>query len=402
MPRNSLALLAGSALLLLGVLVPWHIDSGYAAAPFVSDLATGRELLPRGGHKKSVTSLVFTPDGKTLYSGSADRSVREWNIKTGKYRIFRTEHANAVTSLVLSPDGKTIASRDPRGTVYLHDRKTGNLHFSFTGEPGDTSVDYGVASLVFTADGKRLIAGNRDGTNRVWDVATRKRLRDFRGNDGRGSDIALSPDGVTLAVVGRRSISLVDLREGKEIGSTRGRDFEFFFSAAFSPDGKILAATRMVVEPPRKGGHANTPHRGYQIVLFEVATRQEILVFGTPALVNTMIFEPDGRTVITGGGGGLRNRDESVRIWDVSVGKEIARRDGPRGGVESVALSLDGKTLASGGSDGTILLWKKTWPAQWQPAGSGPVEPRTATSRVGRPGQSRRRSGVPCGRAVAA
>ncbi len=230
-----------------------------------------------------------------------------------------------------------------------------------------------IRTLVFTPDGKRLIAGDQGVPNRVWAVPSWKPLRPLGENERSGGDIVLSPDGFTYAVHGNYTrrwlnfgegveILLVDMRTDQVVGKITGSDKDSFRTFAFSPDGKILAVFR--IERRQKG--SNPGPRGLQIVLFEVATLQEVLRFDTPAWISVMMFIPGGRTLITAGGRDGRT-NTTFRIWDISIGKEIAGRAGHTSEIESLALSPDGQTLASGSADGTILLWKKTWPPHWVP-----------------------------------
>ena len=66
-------------------------------------------------------------------------------------------------------------------------------------------------------------------------------------------------------------------------------------------------------------------------------------------------ISPDGKTLASAG------RSQSIRLWETATGKEAGvRRDGHSGGIVGLAFTPDGKTLASGSHDTTILLWDLT------------------------------------------
>ena len=71
------------------------------------------------GHNKDVNSVAFSPDGKTIASGSWDDTIKLWEVSTGKLIKTLTGHASLVNSVAFSPDGKTIASGSQDYTIKL-------------------------------------------------------------------------------------------------------------------------------------------------------------------------------------------------------------------------------------------------------------------------------------------
>lgn len=110
------------------------------------------------GHTNTVRSVVFSPDGKYICSGSYDNTVRLWNTETGETVRTLEGHTNWVTSVSFSPDGKYVCSGSYDKTVRQWNTETGELIRTLEGH-----MSY-VNSVAFSPDGKFLCSGSGDGT----------------------------------------------------------------------------------------------------------------------------------------------------------------------------------------------------------------------------------------------
>jgi hypothetical protein len=140
----------------------------------LSDAASGKQLrFFYASHSKHgwIGSVVFSPDGKTIASGSLDGVVKLWDVTSGKPTATFTGHSNAVGSLAFSPDGKTIASGSWDKSVKLWDAASGKLLTTFTGHTDQ------VRSVAFSPDGKTIASGSYDGSVKLWDAATGFHMR---------------------------------------------------------------------------------------------------------------------------------------------------------------------------------------------------------------------------------
>ena len=131
---------------------------------WIYDARTYQESTLLTGHTNSVWSLTFSPDGRTLASGSLDGTIRLWNVATGQSKQILTE--DIVTKVVFSPDGKTLASITGRweGTINLWEVVTGQHKKTLRGHTD------AINSIVFSPDGTTLVSGGMDETLRLWDV----------------------------------------------------------------------------------------------------------------------------------------------------------------------------------------------------------------------------------------
>lgn len=326
-------------------------------------------------HGDWIHSLAFTPDGKTLVSGTHEPFFRTWDATTGReIRRFKVE-GSCVDRLALSPDGRLVASSDHDGTLAVWDVVTGKQCFSrrFThsynapvawtpdgkiiaiaigqsvihllkATEGETLRQFEkgpeeqIEQLVFSPDGKLLLSSGVQKSACVWDVARGKFLRTLEGNRDFTFCLALSPDGKRVA--GRCTFCLWDVASGKKIRALPAWDVN---CAAFSPDGKSVAA----------GCH-------YLLRLMDPATGKMVREWRAHEdHVTALAFSRDGKVLASGGA------DKRIHLWDPATGTELRPASGHRGKVQKVVFAPDGRTVVSGSLDRTIRFWEWTTGREW-------------------------------------
>jgi WD40 repeat protein/beta-lactamase regulating signal transducer with metallopeptidase domain len=299
--------------------------------------------LTLSGDMNLLCSVAYSPDGKTIAVGDGAQNtagnVILWDVATRKVKATLEGHELAVHTVVFSPDGTLIASGSADGTIRVWDTATGSERYALTGLSG-------VTELVFSPDGKLLAAAGETNGVTLWEVETGTEAARLTDLAGPAQSVAFSPDGRLLATGGgvtdgaskaRGEVKLWDVASRTLVATLEGHTCGVL-AVAFSPDGETLASGGM----------------DQSVRLWNVSTHESRLVLnGLPNCVRALAFAPDGRTVAWSG----RN-DGLVSLHDTQTGAEVARLVGHSRVVLSIAFAPNGSGLATAGADKTIKFWE--------------------------------------------
>jgi WD40 repeat protein len=321
---------------LLGSAAPW--ESG----PRLWQVATGQEIGSCAENHAPVVQLRFSADGNSLRSLADDMVHLRWDVASGQEAIgFRHPYGLPLEGGTLSPHGDVLAAwgdREGNNTLRLHEVRTGKVLHTLGWFPGREDYRHAM-SLSFSPDG-HLVAFGATAWHKVliWDVASGKQQRVFLPLQGTIYAVAFAPDGKTLAAAtdaeGLPRLTLWDIASGKKrVSFARALAGEFL---AFSADGKVLAS----------GADAQP------IQVWDTMTGQELRSLTQEVSLSDLALSPDGKWLASVGA-----TDDKVHVWEVLTGQEVRSFAGRTSGVWSVSFAPDGRTLASGADDSTILLW---------------------------------------------
>jgi len=325
------------------------------------------------GHTNGISRLIAVDGGRKLISASLDRTIRIWDLST-------------------QPDGSETVVIDPQTRERNARSGSKEEKEAVLNAPGvevkllsESDVLEGhkewIKALGVSGNGQRLISGDDACFSIVWDLKTREQVASWHGYDRVWvTSAALSPDGelaFTAEYAGRRSsfdnpaaqarlwnasdgslhldllkVWTPDVKDEDRIdsygyGRTWGKLMKRgLVCADFSPDGKLLAAGQ--------GGETDT---GKVHLISVESGKIERTVSGHRYGVCDCKFSADGKYILSCG------RDTTVRICQVSDGKEVAALGESRGGqfkdwLHALAISPDGQWIAAADIGGYVQLWK--------------------------------------------
>ena len=287
--------------------------------------------------------------------------------------------------MAFSPDGKTLASNSLGNVGWAGHHSAVKLWDVATRRERMSLKEFGLESYwsaAFSPDGKVVAAVGPGTPVKLWDTAGGRELATF---NRRSRVVAFFPDGKVLVTLKSPSgstgngLELWDFTTGVEKAVLPTGPEEEILSVAVAPNGTHVAAgtsSRVVRlwswdgarwrEETPVGGHgwggavafsldSKTLAVGEDVLkLYEVGSGREKMMFrGHIGVIRGLALSPDGKVLASGG------VDRTLRTWDTATGKELTCRPNA-GPVLSVAFSPDGKTLAAGCSDSMITLWEAT------------------------------------------
>ncbi len=349
------------------------------------DLATTRSVATLQGHTGGHYSVAFHPNSAIVLTASADNTARLWRVPSGEQIAVLQGHTDKVYHAEFSPAGDYIVTASKDGTARVWETETGALATTLIGHTDE------VRHASFSPDGRNIITSSRDDTSILWDVDTGAKLGTYAGHRGDVTHAAFSPDGSRILTTGGSTARVWGVSLSGAL--TLAGHQEPVVDAVYSPDGTKIATSSGLYLAYGESS------RDSSIRLWDAGTGAPLgRLVGHEGYVEQLQFSPDGRLLLS------RGTDSSARIWDVermtqidsltggSVGvvrfspdashvavggrglavyeratgqwtrleghsRALDARGFPVAVMESLAFTEDGATLASGATDGSIILW---------------------------------------------
>lgn len=280
-------------------------------------------------HDNNVFSVVFSPDGKQLASGSEDKTMKLWNIEEEELLHTFEGHFSTINDIAFHPKGKYIYSAGdktiriwkPEG-AYINNLRGHRTY---------------IWSISTTSDGNKVATGSFEEDFYFWDMINTSLIKTFSGHKKSVLSVDISPDDNHIASGSLdETIKLWDIRSGNEIRTGYGHSGNIY-DIEFSPDGKYLV----------------TASGDNTLKLWDVLTFNQVRTFkGHKEAVMAVNFSPDGLHILSA------SYDKTIRLWEVHSGETVFVYNNPEDAVNTVRFSPDGKYFASGGNDNKAMVYE--------------------------------------------
>ncbi|MCA9267463.1 MAG: hypothetical protein KDA41_03285, partial [Planctomycetales bacterium] len=288
------------------------------------------------GNAAAVTATVVSPDGKLIYTGSADGAIRVFDAATDKVVRQLTGQVGAVTALAIDKANSVVAAGNETGEVRFW--KTADGAPLLAGDGGRLlGPPIVIRALAFHPSGKQLAAAGDDGAVRVWNLPTETKR--IAGGQLTDAVAAISPNRAKIAtagvVGGKPTIQIRDAASGNVLGNIVGHEGPIT-GVAFSADATKLVSTS-----------ADKTVRVWNLAAAGFPALGQF--DGHMAVTRAAVFSADASQVFSAGD------DKQIRQWTIADAMEVRALAGHSAAIHT--LKLVGATLISGAADNTMRTW---------------------------------------------
>ena len=267
----------------------------------ISILGPDNKVTELGKCVNEVRALCLSKEGKILYSGGWDSTIRMWSLSTNKEIGVLGKLSGYVRALVTSKDGHHIYSGSEDNAITKWNIDT-NMEEGVIGKHAA-----GVRTLVISEDGNTLYSGSSDNSIKYWDLTEQK-------NDGK------------------TKVGQIKIQKGTNLGTHDN--------------------TVNVLCISKKGDVLYSGGNDWTIKIWNLNTKKLIMVLGkNNAEITSLCLSRNNKLLYSGG------QDNCIRMWDLRSYREISMVGQHDKSVLSLCLSIDGETLYSGGYDNQLKVW---------------------------------------------
>ena len=305
--------------------------------PFVKYV---RNMHTLEGHAGAVRRIAFSNNGVMLATASSDASVKVWSVASGDQILDITSRFGYARALAFSPDDRYIAIGSSNGQIELIDVESQTIVAS-------ESIGPALHDVEFAAGGKILIACGQ-GVLTILQVPDMKVQKDIELAAGFSYASSLvAHDCIAYSSVIGRDCSILrwNIRQGQLTShltfQRRGYRLSRIRELTLSHDGEHLAAT------------------GQEPYVWQTANGESLCNYsqqGAGYDVSDLTFSSVDSSLIVLAGGS--NGENSLHYFDISEKKLLLSQNVHDGVVNAVAMSPNGRSIATGSDDWTAKIWQ--------------------------------------------
>ena len=300
------------------------------------DPETGQLIKEFPGHAGPVHGIAISPDGRRMISSGVDAKVIVWDLGSKEQLLTLNGHQDEVRAVAFSPDGNLIVTGSDDRTACIWDASSGTLKKKFVGHLNE------IRSAAFSPDGESIITGSSDGTAKSWKIAD---------DAPYPFQERLSPDHVQqMSVDGRRLLIKASAAEDstkRYVYQVWDAQKEAVLLEVDRPDEFRMFVARL----SNDGNYVFGFSSDSEFTVWNVNNKKRLCTFDTPHAFSNIAINHDARILA------ISRRDRAVSLWDLRAGTHLLDLDVPDELTASFAFCPHQRTIAGGGSRGTLTIW---------------------------------------------
>jgi WD40 repeat protein/chromate transport protein ChrA len=308
------------------------------------------------GHTSWVNSVAISGNGQVMVTAAGDRfervqivssdsTLKVWNLAEGRELHTLRGHETSINAVDVTTDGKIAVSGGRDRTLKVWDLDRGRTLKTLTGHRG------WISNLAILPNQSQVISASVDRTLKLWNLDTGENITTFSSHDKPVLVLALSQDGSQLVSGSEdQTVKIWDVARGELQQTLRGHQ-GWVNQVVFTPNLPTSAPLSDPTSAPLSNRRVISAATDQQIKVWDLSLGQEIATLtGHTSTINALAVSDDGHYLVSA------SSDRTLKVWDLQKNQLLHTLTGHQGWVTDLALTPQGKII-SGSSDRTAKIW---------------------------------------------